>query len=262
MNRITGTALITGASSGIGAEFARQLAAAGHALILVARRQERLQQFKDELEAEYNIPVTIHPADLAQLEQIAALVAFIQGLDELAILINNAGFGTMGNLGETDSSKQTEMVTLHVLATMELTQAALPKMRQQGSGHIINVSSIAAFVTGPGNVNYCATKAYINSFSRSLQLELKGSGVYVQALCPGYTYSEFHDRPEMDGFERRSMPRYLWMPATDVVRESLAYLGREKVIVIPGLLYKWMVAGLQSWLVRVPLIMYQRYLGK
>ena len=262
MNPITGTALITGASSGIGAEFARQLAAAGHDLFLVARRREKLAQLQTELTTTYGRRVTIYPADLSQPEQIAKLSRQLQHLTPLAFLINNAGFGTMGYLGATDPVKQTEMVNLHVLATMELTQAALPIMRQQRAGHIINVSSIAAFVTGPDNVNYCATKAYLNSFSQSLQLELKGSGVFVQALCPGYTYSEFHDRPEMAGFERRSMPSYLWMSAEEVVRESLDNLDGRKVIVIPGRLYKLMVAGLHSWLVRIPLVMYQRYLGK
>ena len=124
------------------------------------------------------------------------------------------------------------------------------------------LSDLAAFVTGPGNVNYCATKAYINSFSESLQLELKGTGVKVQALCPGYTYSEFHDRPEMTGFERTEMPRFLWKSAEFMVADSLANLGGSNVIVIPGMVYKLMVAGLKNPLMRIPLIIYQRFLGK
>ena len=262
MSRMSQLALITGASSGIGAEYARQLAARGCDLIVVARRATKLVQLKEDIESKYGVSVEVCAVDLSEDEGIDRLVARIEALPELHYLINNAGFGTMGNLGETDQTKQAQMVRLHVMATMRLTQAAVPIMRRQKQGYIINVSSIAAFVTGPGNVNYCATKAYLNSFSESLQLEMKGTGVKVQALCPGYTYSEFHDRPEMSDFSRNSMPDFLWKSAEFMVSDSLKQLDSSKVIVIPGTVYKLMVAGLKNPIMRIPLVIYQRFLGK
>ena len=154
--------------------------------------------------------------------------------------MNNAGFGSRGYLYEADPAGQEAMHRLHVLATVRLTQAALPGMVARNRGAIINVASVAGFIQGPGNVSYCATKAWMNSFSEGLAMELAGirSAVTVQALCPGYTYSEFHD---VAGMDRNEVPRSLWMDAAFVVAESLRGLDRGRLFVIPGWRYRLIV---------------------
>ncbi len=240
------SALVTGASSGIGAEYARQLAAGGYRVTLVARREERLTALQQELLDRYGMESDVLPADLSTDAGIDTVVERIRAMDDLTVLVNNAGFGTVGRLVNADPARQTEMVRLHVLATMELTQAALPGMTGRGSGAIINVSSIAAFIHMPGNVNYCATKAYINAFSETLAAELRGTGVQVQALCPGYTVTEFHDSSEYARFDRSRSPSFLWMSPREVVTESLRALERDNVIFVPGLAYKSAVALLST----------------
>lgn len=236
------TALITGASSGIGAEFARQLAAGGYTPILVARRQERLEEVADNLAQRYGIQSQILAADLSEDAGVAAVVERIRELGDLTVLVNNAGFGTKGRLANADPEKQAAMVRLHALATMQLTQAALPGMIERRRGAIINVSSVAAFIRRPGAVNYCATKAYINAFCEGLAQELRGTGVQVQALCPGFTHTEFHNSPEYaskTGKPRTKRgPEFIWLSAEKVVRDSLTALEHDRVICIPGLTYQ------------------------
>jgi short-subunit dehydrogenase len=232
------TALVTGASSGIGAEFARQLAAGGYRVMLVARREERLAALQVELRERYGMESDFLVADLSSEDGIAQVAERIRAMDDLTILVNNAGFGTVGRLFKADPERQAEMVRVHVQATAALSQAALPTMVEQARGAIINVSSIAAFARMPGNVNYCATKAYINAFSESLANELRGTGVQVQALCPGYTITEFHDTNEYARFDRSSSPDFLWLSARDVVSQSLHALERDEVIFVPGVLYR------------------------
>jgi short-subunit dehydrogenase len=168
---------------------------------------------------------------LAVVEQRIAQAA------NLELLVNNAGFGTQGKFSSTDVQGQDQMHRLHVVATLRLTHAALAGMIQRRRGGIINVSSVAAFWQSPGSVSYCATKAWMNSFTEGLAMELKiaGSPVKLQALCPGFTRSEFHDTAGMD---RNLVPASLWMRAEDVVAESLRGLERGKRIVIPGWRYK------------------------
>ena len=244
------TALITGASSGIGAEFARQLAAGGYMPILVARRQNRLEEVADRLARRYGIQSEVLVADLSTDAGVNAVIDRIRDLDDLTVLINNAGFGTRGKLVSADPEKQAAMVRLHALATMQLTQAALPGMVERRRGAIINVSSVAAFLRRPGAVNYCATKAYINAFSEALAQELRGTGVQVQALCPGFTQTEFHDSPEYaskdGGPPARRGPDFIWLSADKVVRESLAALERDQVICVPGLTYQILVGVLRT----------------
>lgn len=227
-------ALITGASSGIGEVFARKLAARGYDLILVARRQERLRA----LAASLPTTAEILAADLSTVDGIAVIENAIHNHPSLDLLVNNAGFGTLGRFWETDLAGQTDMHEVHVMATMRLTRAALEVMVPSGSGGVISVSSVAAFLQGPGAVSYCATKAWINSFTRGLDLELRGinSPVKVQALCPGLTVTEFH---EAAGMERKTVaPGWLWMKANDVVEASLDGFDRGHVIVVPGWKYK------------------------
>ena len=236
-------ALVTGASSGIGAAFARKLAARGYGLLLVARRRDRLEELGSELgNAE------IIAADLTDGAQLRRLEERIAGETHLELLVNNAGFGTLGRFWEADLESQDRMHRLHILAVARLTHAALPGMVSRGRGAVINVSSVAAFFHNPFNVSYGATKAWMNSFTEALSVELRsvGSPVRVQALCPGFTTSEFHDTL---GIDRDAIPRWLWMPADYVVESSLRGLDRGSIIVIPGWIYRLAVGG-YHWLPR------------
>lgn len=231
-------ALITGASSGIGAEFARQLAGQGFNLVLVARREQRLAALAATLAQTYAVTAEFLAADLARPADLARVEQRAARLKHLMILVNCAGFGTTGPFTEIAPGPQIDMVQLHILASMRLCRAALPGMIVQGQGYIVNVSSLAGLVPLPENATYCATKAFLNSFSESLQIELTGTGVHVQALCPGFTTTEFHDSPEFEHRNRRSIPAFMWIPAPDVVTASLNALKRNQVIYIPGLKYK------------------------
>jgi short-subunit dehydrogenase len=232
-------ALITGASSGIGAAFARALAGRGYDLILVARREERLRAQALELQTKSEIV----SADLSSDQGIAAVANKIRETP-IDLLINNAGFGTRGRFWETDFAGQEQMHVLHVMATMRLTRAALEGMVARKSGAVINVSSVAAYGTNPGNVSYCATKAWMNSFTEGIDAELRGIGspVKVQALCPGYTTTEFHDTLE---FDRARIPKILWTRVEDVVEASLRGLERGPTIVIPKAIYQLAAAAMK-----------------
>jgi short-subunit dehydrogenase len=231
------TALVTGASSGIGATFARKLAARGDDLILVARRADRLEALARQLPGKSSLL----PADLTTHAGLAAVENAIRTSSTLGLLVNNAGFGTLGRFWETNLQAQEDMYRLHVIATMRLTRAALEGMTARGSGAVVNVSSVAAFANSPGNVSYCSTKAWMNSFSEGLDIELRGirSSVQVQALCPGFTVTEFH---QTLGVDRKLIPAWLWMNADEVVETSLRALRRRKVIVVPGWQYRATVA--------------------
>jgi len=232
-------AVITGASSGIGAEFARKLAARHFDLLLVARREDRLRALGRELHDQYGITAKAWPADLTEPAALEALAEQIQSMPNLAVLVNNAGFGTNGYFFETDAHSQIQMNLLHVVATTRLSHAALANMvpRNHAGTGVINVSSIAAFGSSPLNVSYCATKAWMNRFSEGLALELRGRGspVTVQALCPGFVLSEFHDVLRID---RTKIPSWMWMTPDFVVSESLRGFDRRKELVVTGWRYK------------------------
>lgn len=233
-------ALITGASAGIGAEFARRLARKGCDLILVARREDKLSELADAIGKDFSVNVEIIPADLSDDAQRHAIAQRIKSTGGLEYLINNAGFGTVKHFWEADFAGQDAMARLHVLAVAELTHAALGDMVKNRRGNIINTASVAGFFQSPSNVMYCSTKAWLISFTEGLAFELLGSGVNVQALCPGYTLSEFHDVMHID---RAGIPKSWWMPADVVVSGSLKALDRRKLICVPGLWrYKLMVA--------------------
>src|SRR5579884_2885141 len=185
---------ITGASSGIGAAFARRLAS-DYDLLLIARRQDRLEQLASELSRNHHPHIEILRADLTDEGDLAAAAAKIAGEQRLAILINNAGFGTKGRFWEASLDSQQSMHRLHVMATVRLTHAALRNLIPRDEGAVINVASVSAFVRSPGTVSYSATKAWMTAFTEGLCLELRGirSQVRIQALCPGFTYTEFHD---------------------------------------------------------------------
>ena len=234
--------MITGASSGLGQVFARRLAERGYNLLLTARREDRLHKLRDELEAEHSIAAEVFVADLAKAEDVGRLAGRIGEIDSLEILVNNAGFGTAGEFANVDIEGQVDMIQVHVVASVRLARAALPGMIARGSGSIINVSSVAGFLTGGGSVTYCATKAYLTSFSQSLQIELRGTGVRVQALCPGFVYTGFHDTPALETFERSQIPKFLWMSADYVVDTSLKTLEKNRAICIPSWKYRLIVA--------------------
>lgn len=187
------TALITGASSGIRAAFARILAGHGYDVILVARREARLVALASELE-QHGITAEILVADLASPAGVLRVEARIATTPALTMLINNAGTGTTGSFAESDPSRQLDMIRLHVIASVRLMHAVLPGMIARGRGWIINVASIGAFVPSASNVSYNATKAFLTSFCIAPNDEVRDAGIRVQALCPGFTLTEFHDR--------------------------------------------------------------------
>ena len=228
-------ALITGASAGIGAVFARRLARDGYDLILVARRRDRLEELARELGG-----AEVLSADLAREDELKRVEERISAEPRLDLLVNNAGFGTKGYFFEIPVESQDQMHRLHVMATMRLTHAALAGMVTRRRGAVINVASVAAYGQSAANVSYCSTKAWMTSFTEGLFVELKtvGSPVKVQALCPGFTLSEFHDVMKMD---RGMVPRWMWMRAEDVVDASLRGLERGKLFVTPGAFYKLLV---------------------
>lgn len=256
-------ALVTGASAGIGATFARALAARGYDLILVARRRERLEDLARELK-QAGAEAEVLQADLTDPAQLRLVEQRIAAVEALNLVVNNAGFGVVGRFWESDADAQLAMHLLHIVATMRLTHAALAAMVPRDRGAVINVSSVAAFVESPGSVTYGASKRWINAFTEGLDLDLrsKGSAVRVQALCPGFTYSEFHD---VAGIDRKTIPDSLWTKAEDVVAASLAGLERGKLFVVPGWRYRalvWFLAVLPDALLRPGTIWFARRTGR
>ena len=234
--------LITGASAGLGAEFARQCAARGEALLLVARRRDRLEALKSEIGGD----VHVIAADLAEAGAAESLMAQVaaEGL-AVATLINNAGFGGGGAFAGQPLDRQREMIDLNVRTLTLLCHLALGPMIERGKGAILNVASTAAFQPGPGSAVYFATKAYVLSFTEALHQELKGSGIKVSALCPGPTATEFG---EVAGYKGPALKRFKG-DAIGVVKAGLDGLDRNRAIVIPGFANK---AGAQAsrWLPR------------
>ena len=219
--------LITGASAGLGAEFARQCAKRGEALALVARRRDRLEALKAELGGD----VHIFAADLALPGAAESLIAELaaEGLT-VGTLINNAGFGLAGKFADRPLDRQREMIDLNIRTLTELCHLVLPAMRAAGKGAILNVASTAAFQPGPNMAVYYATKAYVLSFTEALHHEMKGTGIRVSALCPGPTTSEFSDVADSHSPTLERMK----MPAAPVVAAGLAGLDANKAVVIPG----------------------------
>lgn len=227
--------LVTGASAGIGAAFARELAARGHALILTARRAERLEGLAAELRARHGVDVQCIPCDLADPAAPQFLCAEAARRD-LAIdtLVNNAGYGVTGTFLSQPWPTHADFIQVMMTAPTELCHRLLPGMRARGGGRIVNVASLAGLLPAPaGHTLYAASKAYLIKFSQALALENRAHGVRVCALCPGFTYSEFHD---VNGARElvKDMPRWLWMDAEPVAREALAALERGEVVHVSG----------------------------
>ncbi len=245
-----GTALITGASAGLGAEFARQLAARGHGLLLVARRQERLKDLARELGAAHGRRIDVFAADLCEPEAPARIEAFVaeQGL-RIDWLVNNAGAAGPDLLENRDWSAQSRFFELMMLSVAQMCHRFIPPMRERGFGRVINVSSFAARLPRPAGANYGPAKAYLVALSEELALVLKGSGVQVCALCPGFAHTEFHEVAGLMDM-KRGLPGFLWYDAATVVREGIEAVERGKPIWISGRLYRWLDPLAQSVWVR------------
>lgn len=237
------TAAITGASSGIGAAYARSLALLGYDLLLIARRADRLDALARELERRHAVSVRSIAADLSSTEDIRRVATELSRTQALELLVNNAGFGTIGAFAEVAIQGQTDQVMVHVFASVELARAALPNMLARRRGAVVSVASTAAWAGLPGNVTYSATKRFLVTFSEGLQAELDGTGVFAQALCPGFTYTEFHDKGDWanSDFRRNRVPAFLWMTADEVVSASLADLGTGAPVLVPGALNRAIV---------------------
>jgi short-subunit dehydrogenase len=234
-----GWAVVTGASSGIGAVYARSLAARGQDLVLVARGEGRLRSLAGELSKAHGVRAEVLAADLGDPAALLKVEERVAALDPLALLVNNAGFGLEGPYAAVSADDLERMLKVHVLASVRLTRAALRPMLHARAGAIVNVSSVAAFTPFFSGGAYGASKAYLNYLTEALAAEHHGRGVRFQALCPGFTHTEFHQRAKID---ERSIPSWTWMRAEQVVEASLRGLERGKVIVVPGLLYKALVA--------------------
>lgn len=227
------TALVTGASFGLGADFARALAAAGAHLILTARSMDRLQALRQEIEQRHRVRVTVIAEDLSDPQGPERLARAIQAMGTpVDVLINNAGFGQHGPFVGEDAQSQVDMVNLNVMALMKLARIYLPDMMKRGRGWILNVASTAAFQPGPNMAVYFATKAFVLSLSEALWLEARGRGVQVTALCPGATDTRFADRADMND---SLLFRYGVAKPKDVVAAGLAALAQGKRVVIPGI---------------------------
>ncbi|WP_328710550.1 SDR family oxidoreductase [Microbispora hainanensis] len=224
------TALITGATAGIGAAFARRLAADGFSLVLVARDQERLAASAEALHKRYGVPAEPLRADLATDEGMAAAERRLtSGID---LLINNAGFGHHGGFLDTPVEDEVRMLRLHCEAVLRLTRAALPYMISKRRGGVINVASVAAFLPGG---TYSASKAWVVNYSASAADIVNRHGVRVMALCPGFVRTEFHDRAELD---MSGLPRFAWLSADRVAADAMRDLARGAWVSIPSARYK------------------------
>lgn len=236
-------AVVTGASTGIGAAFAARLAREGFDLLIVARRRDRLEALARALLGSCPVHVDVLPADLTRAADLQAVADRVSSNVHLEMLVNNAGFATLGRFDQLELEQEEAEIRLNVVAPVRLTRAALPGMLSRGHGYVINVSSIAAFLPGRYSATYCATKAYLNSFTEALHEEVRGSGVVVQVLCPGFTRTEFHQRA---GVDTSRFPSFAWMTAPQVVEASLAALRRGKVVCVPGFTNRIVAAMLRS----------------
>ena len=230
------TALITGGTAGIGAAFARALAARGDDLVLVARNAERLSDMATGLKERYAVNVETFVADLAIRADVAGIAERLTSLEQpIDMVINNAGFGVRAKLTDADTTRHEQAIDVMIRAVLMLGAAAGRTMRQRGSGTIINVSSTAGFVAMG---SYSAIKAWVTTYTESLANELHGTGVRVTALCPGYVRTEFHERA---GINMGSLPQLMWLDADRLVADCLNDAAAGKVVSIPSKRYKVMI---------------------
>src|SRR4051794_10809976 len=232
--RAGATALVTGASSGIGTEIARGLAKRGYGVTLVARREERLLELAEELGERHGVPAGVIACDLGERDERDRLAAELEKLElDVAILVNNAGFGYTGDFVPAPRERQASMVALNCEAVVDLSSRYLPGMVDRGEGAVINIASVAAFQPLAGSATYAATKAFVLNFSEAVHQELSGTGVTMTAISPGPVRSEFAEQAGVGDAEERT-PGVIWMSAEDLAEEAIDAVDKGKRAVVPG----------------------------
>ena len=240
------TVLITGASAGLGAEFARQLAARGYNLILVARRRDKLEQLATDLTADFGVECHVLTADLAEPTAAQILYDAVQSLGlKVDYLVNNAGIAGPDLMDDRDWQAQVDFFQLMMTSVAHLCHLFVPAMRERGFGRVINAASMAARLPRADGCNYGPSKAYLISLSEALSVTLKDTGVHVCALCPGYTHTDFHKTAGMQDM-KAGLPKWLWYPAHGVVADGLKAVDKGNPICISGRLYRWLDPLFQS----------------
>jgi short-subunit dehydrogenase len=233
---LTGFALVTGASAGLGASFARRLAAEGRDLVLVARDAERLEALAAQLRERHPISVEVLPADLTTEDGCVTVAARISASEHpVDTVVNNAGLGLYQAFGKAPLERELQMLELNVRAVLVLSRAAALTMAERGRGEIINISSVAGFLPRGSAATYAASKAWVTAFSEGIAALLKPKGVRVTAICPGFTHTEFHARAKAD---MSGTPSFLWLDADRVVADGLADARAGKVISVPSKRYR------------------------
>ena len=246
MNLDNCSAVITGASAGIGRELARQLAGAAKLLVLVARRRDRMEELRSELIARNSqLRVELREVDLSNLEQTMQLADSLAN-ESIDFLVNNAGLGDHGPFATADPVRVNEQVQVNVLALTVLTRALLPRMIAQKRGAILNVSSSAGFLPLPARAVYAATKAYVTSFSEAIRAETRGHGITVTALCPGPVHTEFEAVAERETRGQKSRTSPMHVSVEEVARAGLAAIESDKALAIPGVATKLVMAFVRA----------------
>ncbi len=250
---MTRTALITGASAGLGVEFARQLAATGHDLLLVARRKEKLDAVAEDLARSHGIGVQTFGADLSDPAAPREIFEFTRSQDlAIDVLVNNAGSAGPNLLEEEDWAPQAAFLELMMISVPHMCHYFIPPMRERGFGRVLNVASFAARIPRAAGAHYGPAKAYLVALTEELALILAGTGVHASVLCPGFTHTDFHEVAGLAEM-KSALPDFLWYDAETVVREGLAALEKDKPIMISGRIYRWLDPFAQSVFFR-PLI--------
>ena len=233
---VSSTALVTGASSGIGAAIAKELASRGYSIALTARREERLRSLATELISEHGVAAEAIACDLGEPEERERLADELRTRGRaVEVLVNNAGFGHQADFSTSPRERMVEMVRLNVEAVVDLTSRFIGPMTERGRGSVINIASTAAFQPLPGSAVYAASKAFVLSFSEAIRTELRGSGVSVTAVCPGPVRTEFTGTAGIPGVEDRT-PGVVWTSAEDIARHAVDGAARDKRVVVPGVL--------------------------
>jgi short-subunit dehydrogenase len=233
---VSNTALVTGASSGIGTAMARELASRGYAIALVARREERLRRLATDLTEEHGVAAEVIAADLGDQAERDRLADELRTRGRsVGVLVNNAGFGHQADFARCSRDRMVEMVRVNVEAVVDLTGRFIEPMVERGRGGVINIASLGAFQPLPGSAVYGASKAFVLSFSEAVRTELRGSGVTVTAVCPGPVRTEFSAAAGVPGVEDRT-PGLVWMSAEDIARQAVDGAAQDKRVVVPGVL--------------------------
>jgi uncharacterized protein len=227
------TALITGATSGIGAEYAKRFAQMGYNLLITGRREEKINALAQEIRQAHHVEVEVVLAELSEKEGVQKVLNCMPG-KQIEVLINNAGFGVNSLYQNANLAELEQLAKVNVLAPMEFIHAVLPGMLERHKGTIINVSSAGVYMIIPGNSVYTGAKAFLKYFTEALHLDLMNTGIQVMAVCPGLTHSDIFDRMGMDKSRQVDYGHIKWMSAQDVVDLSLKDLAKNKVISIPG----------------------------